>query len=126
MRAGLFTDARPGGRIDRPDAGAGVMGQPVQLGLADIGTPLFDATFVVVDLETTGGSARESAITEIGAVKVRGGETVGEFQTLVNPGVGIPPTITLLTGITNAMVVTAPQITTVLPAFLEFVGDAVR
>ncbi|HLS65208.1 MAG TPA: DEDD exonuclease domain-containing protein [Ruania sp.] len=125
MRAGLFTAARPGGRIDRPDAGAGAMGQPVQLGLEDIGTPLFDATFVVVDLETTGGSARESAITEIGAVKVRGGETIGEFQTLVNPGVGIPPTITLLTGITNAMVMTAPRISAVLPSFLEFLGDAV-
>ena len=125
MRAGLFTAARPGGRIDRPDAGAGAVGTPQQLGFDEIGTPLFDATFVVVDLETTGGSAKESAITEIGAVKVRGGETVGEFQTLVNPGVGIPPTITLLTGITNAMVMTAPRISTVLPAFLEFVGDAV-
>ncbi len=125
MRASLFTAARPGGRIDRPDAGTGAIGQPVQLGLADIGTPLFDATFVVVDLETTGGSARESAITEIGAVKVRGGENLGEFQTLVNPGVGIPPTITMLTGITNAMVMTAPRISAVLPAFLEFLGDAV-
>src|SRR5690625_2436058 len=125
MRAGLFTAARPGGRIDRPDAGADAVGQPVQLGLADIGTPLFDATFVVVDLETTGGSARESAITEIGAVKVRGGETIGELQTLANPGVGIPPSITLLTGSTHAMVLTAPRISAVLPSFLEFLGDAV-
>ena len=125
MRTSLFSAARPGGRIDRPDAGAGAVGLPLQLGFDEIGTPLVDATFVVVDLETTGGSAKESAITEIGAVKVRGGETIGEFQTLVNPGVGIPPTITLLTGITNAMVLTAPRISTVLPAFLEFVGDAV-
>ena len=125
MRAGSFTAARPGGRINRADAGAGAVGQPVQLGLEEIGTPLFDATFVVVDLETTGGSAKECAITEIGAVKVRGGETIGEFQTLVNPEIGIPPTITLLTGITNAMVMTAPRISTVLPAFLEFVGPAV-
>ncbi|SEE02607.1 DEDD exonuclease domain-containing protein [Ruania alba] len=97
----------------------------MQLGLDELGTPLFDATFVVVDLETTGGSPRESAITEIGAVKVRGGDVLGEFQTLVNPGVGIPPTITVLTGITNAMVMTAPPITEVLPAFLEFTRGAI-
>ena len=52
----------------------------------DLGTPLSSVTFVVVDLETTGGSPAECGITEIGAVKVRGGEVVGEFQTLVNPG----------------------------------------
>ena len=49
-------------------------------------------TFVVVDLETTGGSPKDSAITEIGAVKVRGGSVLGEFQTLVDPGCAIPPT----------------------------------
>ncbi len=91
----------------------------------DLGTPLHDVTFVVVDLETTGGSADGDAITEIGAVKVRGGELLGEFQTLVNPGREIPPTITVLTGITHAMVVQAPRIETVLPSFLEFLGDAV-
>src|SRR5699024_3788557 len=64
-------------------------------------------------------------ITEIGAVKVRGGETVGEFQTLVNPGMPIPATITVLTGITNAMVLPAPGIRSVLPAFLEFAEGAI-
>src|SRR5699024_12635742 len=93
MRAGVFTAARPGGRIDRPDAGADAVGQPVQLGLADIGTPLFDATFVVVDLETTGGSAREPAITEIGAVQVRGGGPIGEARTQGNPGGGPQPAL---------------------------------
>ncbi|HRC11270.1 MAG TPA: exonuclease domain-containing protein, partial [Dermatophilaceae bacterium] len=58
----------------------------VQATLDDLGTPLREVTFVVVDLETTGGSAHECAITEVGAVKVRGGEVLGEFQTLVNPG----------------------------------------
>ena len=91
----------------------------------ELGTPLHDVTFVVVDLETTGGSAQGDAITEIGAVKVRGGELLGEFQTLVNPGREIPPTITILTGITHAMVIEAPRIETVLPSFLEFLGDAV-
>ena len=48
-------------------------------------------------------------ITEIGAVKVRGGEVLGEFQTLVNPGEPIPPFISVLTGITDAMVADAPR-----------------
>ena len=60
--------------------------QAVQGTLDDLGTPLREVTFVVVDLETTGGSASACEITEVGAVKVRGGEVLGEFQTLVNPG----------------------------------------
>lgn len=91
----------------------------------DMGTPLHEVTFVVVDLETTGCSPGSSAITEVGAVKLRGGECLGTFQTLVDPGHGIPPEITYLTGITQAMVVSAPRIGAVLPSFLEFVGDAV-
>ena len=90
-----------------------------------LGEPLHDVTFVVLDLETTGGSANTDSITEIGAVKVRGGEVLGEFQTLVNPGNGIPPFIIVLTGITDAMVAPAPTIDGVLPAFLEFVHGAV-
>jgi len=97
----------------------------VQRSFDDLGTPLSAVTFVVVDLETTGGSPAEDAITEIGAVKLRGGECLGTFSTLVNPGRDIPPTITFLTGITEAMVVAAPDIASVLPALLEFVGDAV-
>jgi len=93
--------------------------------LADLGAPLVDATFVVVDLETTGGSPRTDAITEVGAVKVRGGEVLGTFQTMVNPGRAIPPTITVLTGITESMVATAPRIEPVLASLLEFMGDAV-
>lgn len=99
--------------------------RPVQSTFDDLGTPLSSVTFVVVDLETTGGSAQDCAITEIGAVKVRGGERLGEFQTLVNPGEPIPAFIAVLTGITDAMVAAAPRIATVLPAFLEFAGDAV-
>ena len=96
-----------------------------QLSFDELGTPLRETTFVVVDLETTGGRPGEDAITEIGAVKVRGGEVLGEFATLVNPGRGIPPEIVRLTGITEAMVYTAPPITEVLPAFLEFAAGAV-
>ncbi|TDP96082.1 DEDD exonuclease domain-containing protein [Labedaea rhizosphaerae] len=97
----------------------------VQLAFDELGTPLRDTTFVVVDLETTGGSAEQDAITEIGAVKVRGGEVLGEFATLVDPGRGIPPEIVSITGITDAMVSAAPTFEHVLPAFLEFASGAV-
>ncbi|GAB3876362.1 DEDD exonuclease domain-containing protein [Kibdelosporangium lantanae] len=96
-----------------------------QLSFDELGTPLRTTTFVVFDLETTGGSAEHDAITEIGAVKVRGGEVVGEFATLVDPGRGIPPEIVAITGITNAMVYQAPRLDTVLPAFLEFAAGSV-
>ncbi|MGB7505664.1 MAG: DEDD exonuclease domain-containing protein, partial [Mycobacterium sp.] len=103
-----------------------------QLSFADV-DPLADptlreTTFVVVDLETTGGRPsgdRHDAITEIGAVKVRGGEVLGEFATLVDPGRSIPPQIVALTGITSAMVYDAPRIEAVLPSFLEFSRGAV-
>ena len=99
--------------------------QMVQGTFDDLGTALAEVTFVVVDLETTGGSPADSAITEIGAVKVRGGEVLGEFQTLVNPHLPIPPFIQSLTGITTAMVADAPRIEAALPAFLEFARGAV-
>jgi DNA polymerase-3 subunit epsilon len=92
----------------------------------ELGRPLRDLTFCVVDLETTGGSAAGgSMITEIGAVKVRGGEILGEFQTLVNPYQSIPAFIAVLTGITDSMVATAPGIEQVLPQFLEFAQGCV-
>jgi DNA polymerase-3 subunit epsilon len=96
-----------------------------QVSIEELGTALAEVTFVVVDLETTGGSPKDSAITEIGAVKVRGGAVLGEFQTLVDPGREIPPYISVLTGITSTMVVAAPRIGTVLPSFLEFARGAV-
>ena len=64
-------------------------------------------------------------ITEIGAVKVRGGEILGEFQTLVNPHTEIPAFIAVLTGISNSMVADAPPIESALPAFLEFAAGTV-
>lgn len=91
----------------------------------DLGTPLRDTTFCVVDLETTGGSRNDDLITEIGAVKVRGGVCIGTFHTLVNPGRAIPPQITVLTGLTDALVRTAPRIEAVLGTLVDFLGDAV-
>ncbi len=90
-----------------------------------LGTPLAEVPFCVLDLETTGLSPDRDAITEIGAVLYRSGVEIGRFQTLVNPGTGIPPSVTVVTGITQAMVIDAPRIGEVLPSFLEFLGDAV-
>jgi DNA polymerase III subunit epsilon len=92
----------------------------------ELGRLLREVTFCVVDLETTGGSAAAgSMITEVGAVKVCGGEVLGEFQTLVNPHQAIPPFIAVLTGITDSMVAAAPRIEQVLPQFLEFAHGCV-
>ena len=90
----------------------------------DLGRRLADVTFCVVDLETT-GSTGEDTITEFGAVKVRGGEVLGEFQTLVNPNTHIPALVAVLTGITDLMVAGAPKLPEVLPSFLEFSAGCV-
>ena len=85
---------------------------------------LHETTFVVVDLETTGASPNVGAgITEIGAVKVRGGEVLGEFSTFVDPGMPVPAFITELTGINDAMLFGAPLIYEALPQLLEFCGQ---
>jgi DNA polymerase-3 subunit epsilon len=99
-------------------------GASLQDSFEDLGTHLSQVTFCVVDLETTGG-AETDAITEFGAVKVRGGEILGRFQTLVNPKGQIPPLIAVLTGITNTMVADAPPLRQVLPAFLAFAENTV-
>lgn len=91
-----------------------------QLSLADLDEPVDRVPFVVIDLETTGGSATDDAITEIGAVKVRGGRIIAEFATLVDPGRPVPPRISALTGITDTMLRTAPTLPGVLSALLEF------
>ena len=84
-----------------------------------------NGTYVVFDLETTGFSLIKDKIIEIGAVKVENGVITDKFSTFVNPKVPIPFKITNLTGITDDMVMEAPDIETILPQFLEFVGDAV-
>jgi len=85
---------------------------------------LSQTTFVVLDLETSGASPKSgSAITEIGAVKVCGGQVLGTLKTFVNPGTPLPPFITELTGITDEMLVDAPRIESVLPILFEFLGS---
>jgi DNA polymerase III epsilon subunit family exonuclease len=85
---------------------------------------LSQTTFVVLDLETSGASPKTgSAITEIGAVKVCGGQVLGTFKTFVNPGTPLPPFITELTGITDEMLIDAPRIESVLPLLFEFLGS---
>lgn len=96
-----------------------------QLSLEDLGQPLIDTTFCILDVETTGTNSRQDLICEIGAVKVKGGETVGTFQTLVNPGVALPPQITVITGLTDAVLAPAPRIEHVITSLRQFIGDAV-
>lgn len=123
----LFTRERPLGGFDRRAVDEPIVRPALstQRSFDELGEPLREVTFVVVDLETTGGSSQTEAITEIGAVKVRGGEVLGEFATLVDPGRSIPPQITILTGITDSMVYDAPRIDAVLPPFLEFIRGCV-
>lgn len=85
-----------------------------------LGTPLHQVTFAVLDLETTGLSPDRDRITEIGVVKVRGGDVLGEFQCLVHPGRPVPPAVSAITGITDALVADRPPIEAALPALLEF------
>ncbi len=98
--------------------------QPVQTTLQE-GIPLHEVTFCIVDLETTGGSPADSRITEIGAVKYRGGERIGVFHTLVAPGTTIPRFITHITGIDDAIVRGAPTLEWALPGFIEFARGCV-
>jgi len=91
----------------------------------DFFAPLYDVTFCVIDVETTGGGPETCALTEVAAAKFRGGECLGTFSTLVDPNGTIPPFITLLTGISDDMVAGAPAVPGVLPAFVEFVHGAV-
>jgi DNA polymerase III epsilon subunit family exonuclease len=81
--------------------------------------------FVVFDFETTGAKTPPCRVTEVGAYRVLNGEIAGEFHTLINPEMPIPLFITMLTGISDDMVRTAPKFDEVAEAFLEFIGDSV-
>jgi DNA polymerase-3 subunit epsilon len=87
--------------------------------------PLDEATFIVLDLETTGIGSGASSIMEIGAVRVSRGRVVDELSQLVNPGVRLPPYVAKLTGIDDRMLRQQPQIRDVWPRVAEFLGDSV-
>jgi len=87
--------------------------------------PLPELTFIVVDVETTGWLAEDAEITEIGAVRLCGGQLIGEFSSLVRPAGSIPADVTTLTGITEGMVSRAPLAAPALRAFLAFAGEGV-
>ena len=101
------------------------MALAVQRSFDHLGTPLHEVTFVVLDVETTGGSPATCSLTEVAAARYRGGELLGTYQTFVRPDERIPPFITALTGISDAMVADAPRIGEMLPSFLEFLGGGV-
>ena len=84
-----------------------------------------EQTYVVVDVETTGGKGADHRITELGAVKVRGTDIVDRFSTLLNPQRPIPSGITRLTGISQEMVANAPAFADVVDEFEAFMGDAI-
>ena len=90
-----------------------------------LGQPLGETSFVVLDLETTGGVPGADGVIELGAVRVAGGRFLESFTSLVKPAHAIPPFVSRLTGITEAMVADAPPMSAVLPRFLAFAGDAV-
>lgn len=87
--------------------------------------PLDEATFIVLDLETTGIGSGASSIMEIGAVRVTGGRIVDELSQLLNPGVRLPPFVAKLTGIDDRMLRKQPPIRDVWPQITEFLGDSV-
>lgn len=88
--------------------------------------PLMAHPYVVFDLETTGLAPRRGdRPVQIGAVRIERGEETGQFDTLVNPGRPIPPLSTRFHGVTDAMVIDAPDITTAFADFARFSEGAV-
>ncbi len=96
-----------------------LMGEPAKLVYNDKSMPL-TGNFVVFDIETTGFSAKFHEIIELAAVKVENGVITDRFSEFIKPEREIPPHITELTRITNAMVANAESVDVVLKAFLEF------
>ena len=89
------------------------------------GTSLIDfpTDFVVIDIETTGLDSRYDEIIELSAIRVRDGQVVDEYSTLVRSEYGASEFITELTGITNSDLVNAPELPNVLEAYMQFIGE---
>lgn len=105
--------------------GTSTLTSPVQASFDELSTPLIDVTFAVLDLETTGLSPTDDRITEVGVVKCRAGEVLGEFATLVNPGRSVPAAVAAVTGINDHMLAARPPIEAVLPTLVEFLRGTV-
>lgn len=105
-------------------AAAGIAAELVSGG-AVAHVPFADLEFAIVDVETTGWDPEDSGITEIGAVRVRCGQIVAEFTSLVNPGAPVPEPIAELTGISDTMLAPAPPVAAVLPGLLAFARNCV-
>ncbi|MBX7045479.1 MAG: GIY-YIG nuclease family protein [Ignavibacteria bacterium] len=88
-----------------------------------MGTPIYDTTFIVCDVETTGMSSDFNRITEIGLIKIYNGEIIDKFTSLVNPQQHIPSQITYLTGITNEDVMDKPTFGELSPQIHDFIFD---
>ena len=86
---------------------------------------LSELDFVVVDVEATGAKTPPNRLIELGAYRIRGGQIVDKFLSLVNPEIPIPRFVMSLTGISNEMVKSAPVFAEVAPSWLDFVSDSV-
>ena len=120
--------ARPELALVKPTAAEGTEAGFAEAGSLEAGSleaRFAELEFAVIDLETTGWSPGVAAITEIAAVRVRGGRRQGEFASLVNPGVPVPQGIEDLTGISDWMLASAPRLPAVLPGLLEFADGCV-
>jgi DNA polymerase III epsilon subunit family exonuclease len=84
---------------------------------------LNEATYIVFDLETTGGNPSRNGITEISAIRYSKGEVLDKFYTLVNPQIAVPPIVRRITGINDSMLKDAPKIHQVMPDFVKFIKD---
>jgi DNA polymerase III epsilon subunit family exonuclease len=106
-------------RSKKPLAEAPPVGPEV---LERIQKNIADGTYIVFDIETTGGNPERNGITEIFAIRYNQGEIKDTFYSMVNPGIPIPPIVRRMTGIDNKMVRGAPRITEVMPKVVEFIG----
>ena len=87
--------------------------------------PLQQIEFVVLDTETTGLRPGHHRVIELAGIRIRAGEVIDSFQSLLNPGVRLPAFIVQFTGITQEMVATAPKAHEVFPDFLHFIDGAI-
>ena len=93
--------------------------------IRNLNLPLDEGTYIIFDIETTGGNPERNGITEIFALRYSKGSVVDTFYSMVNPGIPIPPIVRRMTGITNRMVKDAPKIQAVMPKFIKFIGQDV-